>query len=139
MVLNETSVFNNNSTLDQASVVLFETIDGTALAEKDDYTTVKKAIIFDANETQKQVKIYVNDEFDEEIQDDLDFGCRIIPVSDHVMIKDGEADIIIAQPISAIQIGHVKGTVRILIWFKIINISLILICPIVSCVKNGQF
>ena len=139
MVLNETSVFNNNSTLDQASVVLFETIDGTALAEKDDYTTVKKAIIFDANETQKQVKIYVNDEFDEEIQDDLDFGCRIIPVSDHVMIKDGEADIIIAQPISAIQIGHVKGTVRILIWFKIININLILICPIVSCVKNGQF
>ena len=114
-MLNKTSVFNINPTLDQASVVLFETIDGTALAEKDDYTTVKKAIIFDANETQKQVKIYVNDEFDEEIQDDLDFGCRIIPVSDHVMIKDGEADIIIAQPISAIQIGHVKGTVRILI------------------------
>ena len=88
---------------------MFETLDGTALAEKDDYTSVKKAIIFDANETQKQVKIYVNDEFDEEVQEDLDFGCRIIPVSDHVMIKDGEADIIIAQPISAIQIGHVKG------------------------------
>ena len=113
MILKKISVFNIISTLDQASVVLFETIDGTALAEKDDYTTVKKAIIFDANETQKQVKIYVNDEFDEEIQDDLDFGCRIIPVSDHVMIKDGEADIIIAQPISAIQIGHVKGFVRI--------------------------
>ena len=130
-MLNKTSVFNINPTLDQASVVLFETIDGTALAEKDDYTTVKKAIIFDANETQKQVKIYVNDEFDEEIQDDLDFGCRIIPVSDHVMIKDGEADIIIAQPISAIQIGHVKGTVRI---FTISSNSEI--CTILSCVKN---
>ena len=132
-MLNKTSVFNINPTLDQASVVLFETIDGTALAEKDDYTTVKKAIIFDANETQKQVKIYVNDEFDEEIQDDLDFGCRIIPVSDHVMIKDGEADIIIAQPISAIQIGHVKGTVRI---FTISSNSEIEICTILSCVKS---
>ena len=76
----------------QAAVVLFETVDGTALAARDDYTAVKKAIIFDANETEKQVKIHVNDDDDDEISDDLEFSCNIIPVSDRVLITEGAAE-----------------------------------------------
>merc|ERR1711917_158555 len=56
-------------TVNQTTVVMFETLDGTALEEKHDYYGIKKAIIFEPHMTQQQVQIHVNDEYDEDLQD----------------------------------------------------------------------
>jgi len=64
---------------------------------KDDFTAVKRAVIFDAHETEQQIKIHVNDEDDDEITENLEFSCRIIPVSDRVLITDGTGSIFIEQ------------------------------------------
>ena len=88
---------------------MFETLDGTALASKDHYTAVKKAIIFDANETEQQVKIHVNDDEDDDITENLKFSCQIIPVSDRVLITDGKKDVFIENPIQMTITGVQKG------------------------------
>ena len=56
-------------TVNQTTVVMFETLDGTALEEKHDYYGIKKAIIFEPHMTQQQVQIPVNDKYDEDLQD----------------------------------------------------------------------
>ena len=95
-------------TVNQTTVVMFETLDGTALEEKHDYYGIKKAIIFEPHMTQQQVQIHVNDEYDEDLQD-IFFKLKMTPVSDHVILNNPEGEIAIVSPINETLRGNMQS------------------------------
>jgi hypothetical protein len=57
----------------------------------------------------QQVQIHVNDEFDEDMMEDLFFSCRIVPISDRVLITHDSEEISIMAPIQFTQMGAMKS------------------------------